>query len=151
MSGKPIHGLSRTRINKCWRDMKQRCLNPKHKWYPEYGGRGITVCDEWMKFMPFYEWSMQNGYSDGLTIDRIDNNKGYCPENCRWATWKQQCEHKRRPRRKNLSENVGIEHTPCGRYRARVHRKEGVFNVGSFATVEEARAARKEFIRRNNL
>lgn len=74
--------------------MKSRCFNPNRKNYPRYGGRGITVCDEWLKFEPFYEWAMSNGYTDELSIDRIDNDGNYCPENCRWVGAKTQANNK---------------------------------------------------------
>ena len=84
------------RLRQIYYGMKQRCYNPKRKSYVDYGGRGITICDEWLNNPDlFYKWALENGYSENLTIDRIDNNKGYCSNNCRWATQKQQSINKR--------------------------------------------------------
>ena len=85
------HGTSYDGIYHVYYTMLSRCTNPKNKAYNRYGGKGITVCEEWVNsYMSFYNWSMSNGWKQGLTIDRIDNNKGYCPSNCRWTTMKVQ-------------------------------------------------------------
>ena len=84
------HGLSKTKLYNVWNGMRNRCNNPKAEFYSIYGGRGIKVCDDWQKFMPFYEWATANGYAEGLSIDRIDGDGNYCPENCRWITIQEQ-------------------------------------------------------------
>lgn len=88
------HGQCGTRLYRVWSDMKQRCKNQNGTYYHIYGGKGISVCDEWQEFDNFYKWAIENGYKDELTIDRIDSNSNYEPSNCRWATQKEQQNNK---------------------------------------------------------
>lgn len=102
------HGLSNERLYDIWRAMRYRCRNETDSRYFRYGGRGIKVCDEWNDFETFYNWAMQNGYEPNLSIDRIDNDGDYCPENCRWVNDITQANNKCTNR--NVEYN-GVTHT----------------------------------------
>lgn len=85
-----IHGKSRTRIHNIWWSVIQRCTDKNSHAYNRYGGAGILLHEKWLDFKSFYEWSINHGYQEDLTLDRIDNKKGYNPENCRWISMKDQ-------------------------------------------------------------
>lgn len=102
------HGESRTRLHKIWSSMLERCENKNHRYYKNYGGRGIYVCVEWHSYVNFSQWAKENGYDDNLSIDREDNNGNYEPENCRWITKKAQANNKRT---NHIVELNGEKHT----------------------------------------
>lgn len=92
-----------------YQSMKIRCNNPKNKQYKNYGGRGIKVCDEWNDkwgFRKFEKWALENGYKDGLSLDRINNNKGYSPENCRWTDLFAQANNRRTNRTFDINGSI---------------------------------------------
>lgn len=98
-----IHGMSRTRLYHEWVSMRNRCKNPNDKSASSYYLKGISVCKEWNSdFSAFRDWALSNGYSDSLTIDRIDNSKGYSPDNCRWVSMAEQ--------QQNRTNNVYVEY-----------------------------------------
>lgn len=107
--GHTIHGLSRSKLYGVWRSMKYRCNNPNSPAYRHYGGRGIQVCEDWNNsFGSFCEWAHMSGYQEGLSIDRIDVDGDYNPDNCRWATVKMQTNNQRN---NHLIEYDGEIHT----------------------------------------
>lgn len=95
---KEYHGGRHTRLYKRWHEMKSRCINPGHPRYKDYGGRGITVCPEWLRFGAFNDWARANGYRRELQLDRVNNDSGYSPENCRWTTPAKNMRNQRRNR-----------------------------------------------------
>jgi hypothetical protein len=96
------HGLWKHPLYGVWQGMKTRCTNPNSNRYQYYGGKGVTVCEEWLNFKTFYDWSIANGYQQGLSLDRKERNKGYFPDNCRWSSIKEQ--------NNNKTDNVMVYH-----------------------------------------
>ena len=150
------HGFSRTRIYRIWENMRLRC-DEQYKcgaWY-KYGARGIRVCQEWDNlengFLNFYKWSMENGYADGLTIDRLDPRQGYNPSNCRWATYTEQNCHLNMLKN-NKSGYVGISWSKTQRkWLATASVNNKTKRIGAYDTQKEAVEARNKFIDDNGL
>ena len=137
------HGGRRTRLYLVWLTMRQRCCNQNNKHWLNYGGRGITVCDEWNEsFASFRDWSMSHGYEHGLTLDRIDNDIGYLPSNCRFSTRYVQNNNQRQHRILQCSSiYAGVSlGKSCGRWKCRVSGRPngGKRHCGYFATELEA-------------
>lgn len=152
------HGLTERghieRLYNIWSNMKCRCNNPNDKGYVNYGGRGIKICSEWENdYVAFRTWALANGYSSDLTIDRIDNNKGYSPDNCRWVTMKVQSNNTRVNRKvtyrgetHTLSEwqdITGISDDKIGRRLKNGLPLEQVFFNGDLRTLKEGKNERK--------
>lgn len=132
------HGDTNTRLNRIWRAVKSRCLNKNNKCYNLYGGRNITICNEWLSYEPFKNWALNNGYEDKLTIDRIDNDKNYEPNNCRWITNKIQSINRRTQYNKTGIRGISQRKN---RWLAAICIEGKVIFLGSFSTPEEASVA----------
>lgn len=105
------HGKSKTKIYKVWASMNQRCTNESYSEYKCYGGKGISVCNDWKKFENFYKWAIENGYKEScekysISIDRINTNENYCPENCRFVNYKIQGRNKTNNHLININGNI---------------------------------------------
>lgn len=123
------HGQANTRLYGIWQGIKKRCENKNCSNYKNYGGRGIKVCAEWNTFENFFQWAMNNGYSESLTIDRIDTDGNYDPNNCRWVDYITQANNKRNNRlitvfgeTHTMSEWSKIKHIPYSRLNSRVNQ-----------------------------
>ena len=145
------HGYKNTRIWRAYHNIKQRCNNPKHPRYNDYGGRGITMCDEWSNSIEsFINWAKEKGYNDNLTIDRIDNDGGYSPNNCRVVTYSVQSTNTK-TRKDNSSGYRGVSKDKHG-WRASIQINKKRKFLGYFNTAEQASESYEEaFLERENL
>ena len=146
------HGYSRTRIYSEWSSMRQRCSNKKHSSYKYYGGMGVSVCELWQNdFIAFKDWALNNGYSDELTIDRIDGNKNYFPDNCRWVNYLIQNTNTR-TLSTNTSGYTGISWSKKeNKWLAIISINNRTKRIGAYFIKKDAVIARNDFIDKNNL
>lgn len=132
------HG-KRARLYKIWAGMRTRCFNKNDAYYHRYGGAGVSICPEWDEYPKFKEWALANGYSEQLTLDRIDPAGNYEPDNCRWVDWTVQASNKRK------KSNTGVRGVT--KYRNSYHvtlMRDGHLHQKTFRTLEEARQYRQE-------
>ena len=147
------HNDSKTRLYNIWCSIIDRVENKKNKDYEDYGGRGVTICDEWRNNYPsFKKWALQNGYSNSLKIDRVDNDLGYFPDNCRWTTQTIQSRNTRRLRSTNTSGYRGVSwHKKQQKFSSRITVDSITINLGSYSASIEAAKAYDEYVIKNNL
>jgi len=144
------HGLTGNHpLYSAWQNMKRRCDNPKTEQYKDYGGRGITVCKEWINdFMCFYNWAIRSGWGPGLTLDRKNNDLNYAPENCRFVDRITQGRNQRTRITNSISRGIDIN---GGGYRVRVTVNKKTLYIGRYDDLDTAIEARKKFIQENKL
>lgn len=150
------HGMSRSRIYDVWQNMNYRCNNNTDCNFYKYGKKGIKVCEEWCEsnndgFVNFKNWAYENGYKEGLTIDRIDELKGYSPDNCRIATYLEQNTHLGMLKT-NKSGYKGVWYNnKTNKYRVTISINNKSYNLGEFQTKKQAVEIRNNYIDKHNL
>lgn len=149
---KKIHGQRNSRLYNIWNGVKDRIFNKNNQAFSNYGGRGLGMFDEWVSdFTSFYNWSIQNGYDESLSIDRIDNNKGYTPDNCRWVNSHLQASN-RRIQKNNKTGYAGIYFCNTEKlYKSQITINKKSHTIGRFKTIKEALDARNNYIKQYNL
>jgi hypothetical protein len=138
------HHMSKSKIYPVWQNMKDRCINANNHSYDRYGGRGIKVCAEWLNPDSFFEWALNNGYEEGLQIDRIDNDGDYCPENCRWVDRAINQQNKG-VYTSNSSGYKGV-HQSGNKWIARVYYNKSYYYLGVFVSAKEAGIAYNDWV-----
>ena len=147
------HGWSKTRLHRTWCGIKNRCQNANASDYSYYGGRGILMYQDWSdSFEVFKNWALVTGYTDTLTIERVDVNGNYCPENCTWVTQQVQTRNRRKTRRQTSSKYIGVQwHKVQQKWIAMIMIDGKAIRIGTFDTEDKAKNARNTFITTNNL
>jgi hypothetical protein len=140
------HGATDTRLYRIWQSMLRRCRDREFK---NYGDRGVTFCDDWSNFESFQEWAEGAGYDDHLTIDRIDSNRGYCPENCRFVTRLVQSQN-RRMQSNNTSGYIGV-YRNRHRWQAQASHSGRQVYLGRYDDPAEAARVRDTYVRKHYL
>lgn len=150
---KNIHHLTNHRVYKIWDGMKQRCNNKNNAHYKDYGERNISVCNEWENnFLSFYNWSLENGYKDNLTIDRENNDLGYHPNNCRWVERTTQSRNTRIIHKHNTSGYRGVSFsTRSNKWLAQIMINNKNTFIGYFNDIIDAAKAYDKYVIDNNL
>jgi hypothetical protein len=145
------HGMSGTKLHGVWKNMKSRCYNTGNKDFHSYGGRGIGVCEAWLSSsVSFINWALTSGYADDLTIDRIDTNKGYSPQNCRWVSLSIQGVNKRLSRNKSGYRGVSYKKSH-NKWVAQVRQDGKVTHIGIYESALEASRARINYLKENDM
>lgn len=147
------HGMSTKglHIYRCWTALRNRCTNPNNPAYVDYGARGIGYCSEWESFESFRDWAYSNGYKPGLEIDRIDNDKGYSPSNCRWTDRTTQ-QRNRRGQRNSTSQYIGVFwDAKKAKWAASIKVNNENKYLGIYNSEHEAAKARDNYIHINGL
>lgn len=151
LSGGTTHNLSTHKIHNIWVNMISRTTCVKNKCYKNYGGRGIKMCEEWRRsYKSFYDWAINNGYDEKLTMDRIYNDKDYGPNNCRFVTRTVQNRNKRRSIKSKYPNGV-IYSEKYDHYYCRITVNKKIIHLGTFKTIEDAVKYRKDYANEHNL
>lgn len=146
------HGMSKERLYKILLCMKDRCYNKNHQSYIHYGGKGVSICKEWENYSCFKDWALKNGYNGNLSIDRIDVNGNYEPNNCRWVNQSVQTRNSARIRSTNKTGYRGVsKRTDYDSYTCRITVNYKRITLGTFKTKIEAAKAYDKYIIDNNL
>lgn len=147
---KIAHGLSRNKFYDIWRQMMARCNNTKSKNYRDYGGRGITVCEDWKDITTFINWCEET-FIENMSLDRKDNDRGYEPENCRWVDKTTQAINQRK-KKNNTSGYIGVSFNKRNdKWTASIRINNKLYHIGSYDTLIAAAQARDLYIVANNL